>query len=135
MPPFKFVARRIHIIDRIIIAVAIQIQAVNSFGIQVGGIVGRDESTPFGAVISGVAVVQAGVAVVVIASVTDGVGVGNVVISGFAGNSAVAPGVVQILGHHIAAGIINRYNITQQIPLDAPAIAFYHFLLFWSTKK
>ena len=49
-------------VDRIIITIAIQVQAVDGFGVEVGCIIGRDESAPFGGVIPGVAVVQAGVA-------------------------------------------------------------------------
>jgi hypothetical protein len=52
---------RIAVIDRIVIAIAIEVQAVDGFGVQVGGIVGRDESAPFGAVITGVAVIQTGI--------------------------------------------------------------------------
>ena len=65
---------RIRIIHRIIIAVTIQVQAIDRFGVEVGGIIGRDESAPFGGVIPGVAIIQAGVIVVVVAAVTDGVG-------------------------------------------------------------
>lgn len=62
-------------VHRIIAAITIQIQAIDRFGIQVGGIVGRDKSAPFGGVIPGVAIIQAGIVIVVIPSVTDGVGV------------------------------------------------------------
>ena len=65
---------RINQIHRIIIAIAIQVQAVDGFSIQVGGIIGRDKSAPFGAVITGVAVVQASIVIVVIAAITNGVG-------------------------------------------------------------
>ena len=58
-------------IDRIVIAIAIQVQAVDGFGVQVGGIVGRDKSAPFGGVIPGVAVIQASVISSVIATVTN----------------------------------------------------------------
>lgn len=53
--------------NRIIPAIAIQVQTIDGFGGEVGGIVGRDESAPLGAVISSVAVVQTGIFVVVIA--------------------------------------------------------------------
>ena len=56
---------------------------------KVGGTVGGDESTPFGAVISGVAVVQAGFFVVVIATVTDRVGVCYSNVGSFTGNGTV----------------------------------------------
>ena len=64
----------ITVIYRIIIAVTIQVQAVGGFGVEVGGIIGRDKSAPFGRVIPGVAVVEAGVIVVVVAAITNGVG-------------------------------------------------------------
>ena len=64
-------------VHRIIIAIAIQVQAIDGFGIQVGGIIGRDKSSPLGGVIPGVAVIQASVVIVVIAAVTDGIRVGN----------------------------------------------------------
>jgi hypothetical protein len=81
---------RVTIVDRIIAAIAIQVQAVDGFGVQVGGIVGRDESAPFGRVIPGVAVIQAGVVIVVIAAVTDGIRVGDGGIGRAGSNGAVA---------------------------------------------
>ena len=47
---------------------AIEVQAVDGFGIQVSGIVGGDESAPFGGVIPGVAIIQAGIVRTVIAT-------------------------------------------------------------------
>ena len=55
------------VIHRIIIAIAIQVQTVDVGGIEVGGIVGADEAAPFGAVIPGVAIIQAGIVIEVIA--------------------------------------------------------------------
>ena len=66
--------RRIGVVHRIVIAIAIQVQAIDGFGIQVGSIVGRDEPTPFGAVISGVAIIQTGIGIVVIPTTTNRVG-------------------------------------------------------------
>ena len=65
------------VIHRIVIAIAIQVQTVDGFGVQVGSIIGRNESAPFGGVVPGVAVIQAGIVIVVITTVTDGVGVGD----------------------------------------------------------
>ena len=104
------------VIHRIVIAIAIQVQAVGGIGIQVGGIVGGDKSSPLGAVIPGVAVVETGVVIVVIAAITDGVGVGNGIVGGFAGNGAVAPGVVNVLRLQVATGI------TYILPSPAPAV-------------
>ena len=81
---------RIDIVNGIITAVAIEVQAVYGFGVEVGGIVGRDKSAPFGGVIPGVAVIQAGIVIVVITAVTDGVGIGNGSISGAGSDGAVA---------------------------------------------
>lgn len=62
------------IVDRIITAITIQVQAVYGFGVEVCGIIGRDKSAPLGAVIPGVAIIQAGVVIVVIATTTNRVG-------------------------------------------------------------
>ena len=97
-------ATRVVVIDGIIAAVAILVQAVGGLGIEIRSVIGGNEASPFGAVISGIAVVQAGFFVVVIATVTDGVGVcyGNV--GSIAGNGAIAPGIVDISGDQSTAG-------------------------------
>ena len=59
----------IRVIHRIIIAIAVEIQAVDGFGIEVGGIVGADEAVPFRAIISGVQIIQAGILVVIATTV------------------------------------------------------------------
>ena len=77
----KYIVRKkpqwIRVIHRIVIAIAIQVQTVDGFGVQVGSIIGGEESAPFGAIIAGIAVVQAGVVIVVITAVTDGICVGD----------------------------------------------------------
>ena len=80
----------IRVIHRIVIAIAIQVQTVDGFGVEVGGIVGRDESAPLGGVVPGVAVIQAGIVIVVIAAITDGICVGDGSISGAGSDGAVA---------------------------------------------
>ena len=57
--------------------IAIQVQTVDGFGIQVGGVIRGDKSSPLGGVIPGVAIIQAGIVIVVIAAVADGVGIGD----------------------------------------------------------
>jgi hypothetical protein len=59
------VTARVHIVDRIITAIAVQIQAVNTLCIEVGGAVGGDEAAPLRAIVSSVAIVQAGIVIVV----------------------------------------------------------------------
>ena len=73
---------------RVVVAVAILVQAVGGMGVEVGSAVGADKSTPFGAVIPGVAVVQAGIIVIVVATIANGVGL---CYSSIAGNSTVTP--------------------------------------------
>ena len=57
---------RICVIDRIVITIAIEVQAIDGFGVEVGSVVRADEAAPFGAVISGVAIIQAGIIVDVV---------------------------------------------------------------------
>jgi hypothetical protein len=56
------------ITHRIIFVIAIQVQAIGKIVIQVGGVVRADKPMPLGAVISCVAVIQAGVIRTVIAT-------------------------------------------------------------------
>ena len=81
---------RIAVVNRVVIAVAIQVQAVDGFGVQVGGVIRGDKSSPLGGVVPGVAVVQASVVIVVIATVTDGICVGNGSISGAGCDGTIA---------------------------------------------
>ena len=62
---------RIAVVNRVVIAVAIQVQAVDGFGVQVGGVIRGDKSSPLGGVVPGVAVIQASVISSVIATVTN----------------------------------------------------------------
>ena len=107
---------RIGVVYRIVITVTVQIQAVDGVGGEVGSTIGRDKSAPLGAVITSVAVIEASVVIVVIATVTNGVCIGDGIVGGFAGDGTVAPGIIQILGHHIAAGI------TYILPNFPPAV-------------
>ena len=87
-------------------------------GIEIRSVIGGDEASPFGAVISGIAVVQAGFGIVVVTTVTDGVGVcyGNV--GSIAGDGAIAPGIVDISGDQSTAGVVNAHHIAQRIPVE-----------------
>ena len=108
-------------INRIVIAITMQIQAVDSLGIQIGGIVGADESAPFGGVIPGVAVVQAGIVIVVITTVTDGVGVGDGGIGRARSNGAIAESIIEVSCYHGAVGVDDCLHIAQQVPLEVIA--------------
>ncbi len=70
---------RVCIVHRIIIAIAIQVQTIDGFGGEVGGIIGRDKSAPFGRVIPGVAVIEAGIVIVVVATATNMVSFANAI--------------------------------------------------------
>ena len=119
---YAFSRNGIDNIDRIITTITIQVQAIDGCGVQVGGIVGRDKSAPLGAVVSGVTEVQAGVVIVVVATVTDGVGVCHIVAGGLAGNGAVAPGIVEVLCLQYTIGIIDGNHIALQVPLEVVGI-------------
>ena len=67
-------ATRVVVIDGIIAAVAILVQAVGGLGIEIRSVIGGNEASPFGAVISGIAVVQAGFFIVVVATIANGGG-------------------------------------------------------------
>ena len=113
--------RRIGAVHRIVIAIAIQVQTVDGFGVQIGSIIGRDKSAPFGGVIPGVAVVQAGVVIVVIPSVTDGIRVGDGGIGGAGSDGAIAESIVQVSCYHGAVGVDDCLHIAQQVPLEVIA--------------
>ena len=61
---------RVKKVHRIIITITVKIQAIDRFRVEVGGIVGGDNSAPFGGVIPGVAVIEAGIICTIIALVT-----------------------------------------------------------------
>ncbi len=122
MPPFGFIATRITVIHRIVIAIAIQVQTVDGFGVEVGCIIGRDESAPFGGVIPGVAVLQAGIVIEVIPAVTDGICVCKGKVGSLAGNGAVAPGIIQVLRHECTGSVENSGHIALQVSLEEVAV-------------
>ena len=78
------------VIHRIVIAIAILVQAIDGFGVEISGVVGGDKAAPFGRIVPGVAVIQAGIIVVVIAAITNRVGIGNGCVGGAGSNGAVA---------------------------------------------
>jgi hypothetical protein len=67
-------ATGINHIDRVITTIAILVQAVDGVGVEVGGIIGADKAAPLGRIVPGIAVVQAGIFVVVVAAIADRVG-------------------------------------------------------------
>ena len=112
---------RIAVVNRVVIAVAIQVQAVDGFGVQVGSIIGRNESAPFGGVIPSVAIIQTGIIVVVIAAITNRVGIGNGCVGGAGSDGAIAESIIEVPCYHSAVGVDDRLHIAQQIPLEVIA--------------
>ena len=84
-------------------------------GVEVGSAVGADKAAPFWGIVPGVAVVQAGIFVVVVTTIADRV---SVRYSRIAGNGAVAPGIVDVLSDQSTAGVVNAHNIAQRIPVE-----------------
>ena len=78
---------------------------------------------PFGAVVSGVAVIQSGVVIVIVSTVTDGIGVGNIVAGSLAGNGAITPGIIQILCLQGAVGVVDSHHIALEVPLEVAEVA------------
>lgn len=78
----------------IITAITIQVQTIDRLGVQVVSSIGADKSAPLGRVIPSIAVIQAGIVIVVVTTVTDRVGIGNSGVCGFTGDRAVTPGIV-----------------------------------------
>ena len=113
---------RIYIVHRIVIAIAIQVQTVDGFGVQVGGVIRGDKSSPLGGVVPGVAVIQASVVIEVIPSVTDRVCVGDGIVGSLAGNGAVAPGIIQVLRHECTGSVENSGYIALQVSLEEVAV-------------
>ena len=69
---------RIGIIYGIIIAVSIEVKTVDVFVIEISGIIGRDESSPFGRIIARVEKIPFALGVVIVASISYGICGGKV---------------------------------------------------------
>jgi hypothetical protein len=65
------VSTRVNNIYRIIAAITIQVQTVDGFGVQVGGIVRGDEAAPLRRVIAGVTVVQTRIVVAIVTAIDN----------------------------------------------------------------
>ena len=81
--------------NRIIVCINIGVQTINNQGIDCASL-RRDEPTPLGVIITGVQVVKAGFAVIVIAAVANGIALGQVSARAVS-DGAIAPGVMYIL--------------------------------------
>ena len=63
----------------------------------------------------GVAVVQAGIFIIIIATIANRVGFCD---RRVAGNGAVAPSIIDILSDQSATGIVDTDHVTQRIPME-----------------
>ncbi len=105
----------------IIASIHILIQPIDGFGVEIFGTIGRNKSSPFGAVITGIQIIQAGIAVVVIATVANGVAYsdGSCVMN----NRTVAPGIVSIFCNLYPACVVNGGHITLQVAPEVICVA------------
>ena len=107
---------RINIIDRVVIAIRIQIQSVGIFGVKVSGIVRGDKSAPDRGVVARAEAVKPGVLVVVVTAVSDRVYGRNAVC--VERDGAVAICIVCIAANLGAVCVVNGNDIALQIALE-----------------
>jgi len=106
----------IGIVDGIIITIAIQIQPIEAVGIEISRIIRRDESSPFGAIVTRIEIVQAGILVVIVTAISDGILGCNTV--GIERNRAITPSIISIAANLGTIGIINTNDVTKQIAAE-----------------
>ena len=109
----------IAVIDRIVIAVTVQVQAVDGGGVEVGSVVRADEAAPLRAVISGIAVVQAGFFVVVVATIANRVGFCD---RRIAGDGKIAPGIVKVLCDQVVVEVVNADHVAHGVTVEVVGI-------------
>ena len=105
---------RISKINRIIITIRIQIQSIRRFGIDILSSVRRNESAPFGAVISCIEVVKFGFGIVVITTVSDRVKRCKIAILSI-NDFAVAPCIIGVLYLLFTVCVVDSNDIALQI--------------------
>ena len=80
----------IRIVYRVIVAICIEVEAINGFWIKVCCIIGRDKSAQFGRVITSIEIVEACILVVVVTSIANGVNLSQSLVCSFATNDTIA---------------------------------------------
>ena len=98
--------------NRIVQAIGIQIQTVDTIGLKICKIINRHESSDFRIVVSGLQVVQFCFFIVIVATVTNGVEETD---SSVVAVNQIAPNVIGILCHKRAACIVNPSHVALEI--------------------
>ena len=118
---------RIRIIYRIIIAITIEIQSVNAFGINICRRIRGDKSSPKRAIISRIKVVQSGIFVVVISAISDRVRLSKRVVGRLTRDRAVAPRVVIVLYLESTVFVIDTNNINYFCVWSLHLLRFHYY--------
>ena len=97
---------------RVVEAVGVEVEAVDCFGIKVAYVVGVDETSRFGVVVSGLQVVQLHVFVEVVATVTEGVE--DTCITCSKDYCAIAVSVVGVFGY-FGSTVVYGNNVSEDV--------------------
>ena len=103
---------RVYEVNGIITAITVKVKSIYRFGIKESCIIRGNKSTRFRAVVSCVEIVELGVLVVVISSITNGVSVGKLKVGGCAFDRTVTPSVVLIFNNLCSGSIVDSNNVT-----------------------
>ena len=103
---------RIAVIHRIITTITVKVKSIYTFGIKIRRIIRTYKSMPLGRVITCIEVVELGVLVVVISSITNGVSVGKLKVGGCAFDRTVTPSVVLIFNNLCSDSVVDSNNVT-----------------------
>ena len=90
---------RIYKINGIITTIAVKVKSIYRLRVKISSIIRRDKSTPFGVIISGIEVIEARFGIVVITTVSDGVGFREEsVFKGIGNNRMIAISIITVFG-------------------------------------
>ena len=103
---------RIAVIHRIITTITVKVKSIYGFGVKIRSAIRGNKSTPLGRVVTRVEIVELGVLVVVIPSITNGVSVGKLKVGGCAFDRTVTPSVVLIFNNLCSDSVVDSNNVT-----------------------
>lgn len=107
---------RIRIHNRIVIAIRKEVETANSFGIEIFDRVCVNESANFGIVVTGLEIIQTGFGIVIVASVAEGVYVGNGVCAVIAYKyCAFTPSIICIRSNKRAGSVVYRNYVALNV--------------------
>ena len=102
----------ITVIHRVVTAIRIEIiRQQITVDTEKGGIVGRDETAYCWVIVTGLQVIPSGFSVVVIATVTNGINVGNADRGVIVRNRASAPGIIVVSCNDGSIGIVDAEDV------------------------